>query len=56
MTRECPENLPRLTGKTGNDFDVALRGYRSLYTDCAARHNQLVREIKQRTAADERKN
>ncbi len=48
MTQECPEALPRLSGKTGTDFDELVRRLRSMYTVCAARHNQLVREIKQR--------
>lgn len=45
---ECPETLPRLTGNTGAHFDEVLRPLRSMYTTCAARHNQLVREIKHR--------
>ncbi|EOI7792851.1 TPA: hypothetical protein ACJIWH_000360 [Yersinia enterocolitica] len=42
---KCSTVLPRLTGTTGNDFDNALRAYRSIYTLCAARHNQLINEI-----------
>ncbi|OVZ97965.1 hypothetical protein CBW53_06565 [Yersinia frederiksenii] len=42
---KCDTVLPRLTGTTGNDFDSALRAYRSIYTLCAARHNQLINEI-----------
>ena len=48
LTALCPVNLPRLAGNTGTDFDNALRQYTHLYADCAARHNQLVTEIKQR--------
>ena len=48
LMAECPETLPRLTGNTGAHFDEVLRPLRSMYTTCAARHNQLVREIKQR--------
>ncbi|HAS1959807.1 TPA: hypothetical protein I4D82_08850 [Enterobacter cloacae] len=48
LTQECPEALPRLNGKTGVDFDEVVRRLRSMHTLCAARHNQLVREIKQR--------
>jgi len=44
--------LPRLNGKTGADFDEVVRRLRSLYTVCAARHNQLVREIKQRESIE----
>nr|WP_244272426.1 hypothetical protein [Buttiauxella ferragutiae] len=46
LTR-CPVSLPRLAGKTGNDFDAALTAYTRLYTDCAARHNALVGIIRQ---------
>ena len=46
----CPEDLPALTGPTGHDFDLLTRSLLSLYTDCAARHNQLVNEIEQRKA------
>nr|WP_233420396.1 hypothetical protein [Yersinia bercovieri] len=42
---KCDTVLPRLTGMTGHDFDNALRAYRSIYTLCAARHNQLINEI-----------
>ncbi|AVY99397.1 hypothetical protein DAI21_17930 [Lelliottia sp. WB101] len=56
LTQECPETLPRLNGKTGADFDGVMRPLRSMYTDCAARHNQLVREIKQREKLDGHKN
>lgn len=48
LTATCPSTLPRLVGSTGADFDRALRLYVYLYADCAARHNQLVSEIKQR--------
>ncbi len=48
MMAECPESLPRMGGNTGAHFDEVLRQLRSMYTTCAARHNQLVREIKQR--------
>nr|WP_232106067.1 MULTISPECIES: hypothetical protein [Serratia] len=48
LTARCPENLPRLAGPTGSDFDLALRQYSNLYVVCAARHNQLVTEIQQR--------
>ncbi|UZX56883.1 hypothetical protein ND446_02555 [Yersinia ruckeri] len=44
----CNKVLPRLGGNTGNDFDNALRAYRSLYTLCAARHNKLINEINTR--------
>ncbi len=44
----CPVTLPRLAGPTGNDFDAALKAYRLMYTDCAARHNALVGIIRQR--------
>ena len=44
----CPVMLPRLAGPTGNDFDAALKAYRLMYTDCAARHNALVGIIRQR--------
>lgn len=47
MTR-CPVNLPRLTGKTGIDFDAALTAYMQIYTACAVRHNALVDIIRQR--------
>ena len=47
LTR-CPVQLPRLAGNTGQDFDQALRAYRTLYSECAARHNQLITEINQR--------
>ncbi len=48
LTAQCPIELPRLAGKTGNDFDDMLRRLVSMYSDCAARHNQLVFEIHQR--------
>ena len=50
----CPEDLPALTGPTGHDFDLLTRTLLFLYTDCAARHNQLVNEIQQRNAINER--
>lgn len=50
MMRTCPEQLPRLKGNTGNDFDAALRQCVAQYIDCAPRHNQLVKEIKLREA------
>lgn len=50
MMRTCPEQLPRLAGNTGGDFDSALRQCVSQYLDCAPRHNQLVKEIKLREA------
>ncbi|WP_419721238.1 Rz1-like lysis system protein LysC [Pectobacterium versatile] len=47
LTR-CPVQIPRLAGNTGQDFDQALRAYRTLYSECAARHNQLITDINQR--------
>ncbi|KAB7698818.1 hypothetical protein GBN33_08500 [Plesiomonas shigelloides] len=47
----CPRQLPRLGGNTGADFDKALREYSALYVECAARHNQLINNIRQREAA-----
>ncbi|AVT57996.1 hypothetical protein OA04_13850 [Pectobacterium versatile] len=47
LTR-CPVQFPRLAGNTGQDFDQALRAYRTLYSECAARHNQLITDINQR--------
>ncbi|WP_071822508.1 Rz1-like lysis system protein LysC [Yersinia massiliensis] len=44
----CPEQLPRLAGNTGTDFSDALEQYKTLYPECAARHNQLITEIRQR--------
>ncbi|WP_080514444.1 Rz1-like lysis system protein LysC [Yersinia pseudotuberculosis] len=44
----CPEILPRLSGNTGADFSDTLDRYKTIYTECAARHNQLIFEIKQR--------
>lgn len=44
----CPVTLPRQAGPTGSDFDAALKAYRLMYTDCAARHNALVGIIRQR--------
>ena len=40
LLARCPQDLPRLAGPTGSDFD--------LYVVCAARHNQLVTEIQLR--------
>lgn len=48
LLTHCPITLPRLNGNTGADFDNVLRRYTRLYSDCAARHNQLTDEIKQR--------
>ncbi|EPA3163605.1 hypothetical protein ACQ26G_000693 [Yersinia enterocolitica] len=45
LLTKCDTVLPRLTGTTGNDFDNALRAYRSIYILCAARHNQLINEM-----------
>lgn len=48
LTEKCPVILPRLAGNTGTDFDTVLQRYTRLYADCAARHNQLVTEMKLR--------
>lgn len=48
LLARCPQDLPRLAGPTGSDFDLALRQYSNLYVVCAARHNQLVTEIQLR--------
>ncbi|UYJ93281.1 hypothetical protein N4225_20220 [Yersinia enterocolitica] len=44
----CPVTLPRLAGNTGTDFSDTLGQYQKIYPECAARHNQLISEIKQR--------
>jgi hypothetical protein len=38
--------LPRLAGTTGKDAADLLIIYLDMYGQCAARHNQLVDEIK----------
>ncbi|MEX9212846.1 hypothetical protein AB7X03_14200 [Providencia rettgeri] len=48
LLNKCPEKLPRLNGQTGKDAGQVLTEYPEIYGDCAARHNQLVTEIKQR--------
>lgn len=48
LLTECPQDLPRLAGNTGSDFDQALRAYSSRYVECAARHNELINNIRQR--------
>nr|WP_253537024.1 hypothetical protein [Erwinia aphidicola] len=42
---KCPLQLPRLAGNDGKSAASALLIYLELYSQCAARHNQLIDEI-----------
>ncbi|HEP0305461.1 TPA: hypothetical protein QIS90_001274 [Providencia rettgeri] len=48
LLKKCPDILPKLEGETGAFAAETLLTMANLYGDCAARHNQLVTEIKQR--------
>lgn len=48
MLTPCETTLPRLKNSTGAALKDALNHYFNIYSDCAARHNALVLEIKQR--------
>nr|WP_254305154.1 hypothetical protein [Rahnella aceris] len=48
LLTKCPVKLPRINGVTGKDITEPLLILTPQYSDCAARHNQLVDEINQR--------
>ncbi|WP_439652793.1 hypothetical protein [Providencia manganoxydans] len=48
LLKKCSTKLPQLTGTTGRDLSIALTDLAFLYGECAARHNVLTDEIKQR--------
>ena len=48
LKTKCVTQLPRLVGSTGKDAAELLIIYLDMYGQCAARHNQLVDEIKLR--------
>ena len=48
LLTKCPVKLPRINGVTGKDIAETLLILTPQYSDCAARHNQLVDEINQR--------
>ena len=48
LLTKCPVKLPRINGVTGKDIAETLLILTPQYSECAARHNQLVDEINQR--------
>ncbi|WHT81577.1 hypothetical protein [Providencia rettgeri] len=48
LLKKCSTQIPKLTGTTGRDLSIALTDLAFLYGECAARHNVLTDEIKQR--------
>ncbi|MGG5217009.1 hypothetical protein ACQZ19_13725 [Rahnella variigena] len=48
LLTKCPIKLPRIKGVTGKDIAETLLILTPQYSECAARHNQLVDEINQR--------
>ncbi|MEA1062781.1 hypothetical protein [Erwinia sp. HR93] len=56
LLTKCAVQLPRLKGTQGKDAADILTIYPELYGQCAARHNQLVDEIKLRERVTHGKN